>query len=295
MDHFAGLDVSVKETSVCIVDDTGKIVREVKVASEPDALLAVLTNPAYRFKRIGLEAGPLSQWLFSALAEAGLPAICVETRHMRAALKAQINKTDRNDARGIAQMMRVGLYRPVHVKTVRSQKLRMLLTHRKLLQSKAIAIENDLRATLRNFGLKVGMVGTVKFEARIKELVENVSDLVVLVEPLLLVRRVLREQIGILHRRLLVIVRDDDVCRRLMTTPGVGPVVALTYRATVDVPARFRESKAVGAVFGLTCSRYQSGEVDWSGKISRCGDEMMRAMLYETAQSLLRSKKWSWA
>ena len=241
MDHFAGLDVSVKETSVCIVDDTGKIVREVKVASEPDALLPVLTNPAYHFKRIGLEAGPLSQWLFSALAEAGLPAICVETRHMRAALKAQINKTDRNDARGIAQMMRAGLYRPVHVKTLRSQKLRMLLTHRKLLQSKAIAIENDLRATLRNFGLKVGVVGTVKFEARIKELVENLPDLVVLVEPLLIVRRALREQIGILHRRLLAIVRDDDVCRRLMTIPGVGPVVALTYRATVDVPARFQE------------------------------------------------------
>src|SRR6187455_1794406 len=123
---------------------------------------------------------------------------------MRAVLKAQINKTDRNDARGIAQMMRVGLYRPVHVKTLRSQKLRMLLTHRKLLQSKAIAIENDLRGTLRNFGLKVGMVGTVKFEARIGELVENVPDLVMLVEPLLIVRRAIREQFCILHRRLLV-------------------------------------------------------------------------------------------
>ena len=155
MDDFAGLDVSVKETSVCIVDDTGKIVREVKVSSEPEALLAVLKKPAYRFKRIGLEAGPLSQWLFSALAEAELPVVCVETRHMQAVLKAQINKTDRNDARGIAQMMRVGLYRPVHVKTMRSQKLRMLLTHRKLLQAKAIAIENDLHGTLRNFGLKV--------------------------------------------------------------------------------------------------------------------------------------------
>src|SRR5437879_5752353 len=294
MDHFAGLDVSVKETSVCIVDDTGKIVREVKVVSEPDALLAVLTNPAYRFKRIGLEAGPLSQWLFSTLAEAGLPAICVETRHMRAALKAQINKTDRNDARGIAQMMRVGLYRPVHVKTLRSQKLRMLLTHRKLLQSKAIAIDNDMRGTLRNFGLKVGMVGKVKFEARIKELVENFPDLAGLVEPLLVVRRVLREQLGILHRRLLVIVRDDDVCRRLMTVPGVGPVVALTYRATVDVPVRFRKSKAVGAVFGLTPSKYQSGEIDRTGAISRCGDDMMRMMLYEAAQSMFHSTKWSW-
>jgi transposase len=277
------------------VDDAGKIVQEARVASEPEALLQVLTNTLYRFKRVGLEAGPLSQWLLSALAEAGLPVICVETRHMRAVLRAQINKTDRNDARGIAQMMRVGLYRPVHVKTLRSQKLRMLLTHRKLLQSKAIAIENDLRASLRNFGLKVGVVGTVKFEARIRELVENLPDVAVLVEPLLTVRRVLREQITALHRRLLAIVRDDDVCRRLMTVPGVGPVVALTFRVTVDVPARFRNSKAVGAVFGLTPSKYQSGESDRSGGISRCGDEMMRAMLYEAAQILLmRSAKWSW-
>ncbi len=295
MDYFAGLDVSVKETSVCIVDDAGKIVREARVASEPEALLQVLTNTIYRFKRVGLEAGPLSQWLYSVLAEAGLPVICVETRHMRAVLKAQINKTDRNDARGIAQMMRVGLYRPVHVKTLRSQKLRVLLTHRKLLQSKTIAIENDLRATLRNFGLKVGMIGTVKFEARIRELAESLPDVAVLVEPLLVVRRVLREQVGILHRRLLAIVRDDDVCRRLMTIPGVGPVVALTYRATVDVPTRFRNSKAVGAGFGLTPARYQSGENDRTGAISRCGDEMMRMMLYEAAQSMLvRSAKWSW-
>jgi transposase len=295
MTYFAGLDVSVKETSVCIVDDAGKIVQEVRVASEPEALLQVLTNTIYRFKRVGLEAGPLSQWLYSVLAEAGLPVICVETRHMRAMLKAQINKTDRNDARGIAQMMRVGLYRPVHVKTLRSQKLRVLLTHRKLLQSKAIAIENDLRATLRNFGLKVGMIGTVKFETRIRELVESLPDLTVLVEPLLIVRQVVREQLGILHRRLLAIVRDDDVCRRLMTIPGVGPVVALTYRVTVDVPARFRNSKAVGAVFGLTPSKYQSGQNERTGGISRCGDEMMRMMLYEAAQSMLvRSAKWSW-
>src|SRR6187397_673580 len=259
MDHFGGLDVSVKETSICIVDDTGRIVKEVKVASEPAALLKVLGNPIYRFKRIGLEAGPLSQWLFSALAESELPVICVETRHMQAVLKAQINKTDR-----------------------------------KLLQSKAIAIENDLRGTLRNFGLKVGMVGKVRFEARIQELVENTPDLAVLVEPLLIVRRVLREQIVILHRRLLAIVRDDEVCRRLMTVPGVGPVVSLTYRATVDAPARFRKSKSVGAVFGLTCAKYQSGEVDWNGRISRCGDEMTRVMLYEAAQSMMRSKKWSW-
>ena len=295
MDHFAGLDVSVKETSICIVDDTGSIVREVKVASEPEALLSVLTSGAYHFKRIGLEAGPLSQWLYSALAEVNLPAICVETRHMRAVLQAQINKTDRNDARGIARMMRAGLYRPVHVKTLRSQKLRMLLTHRKLLQSKAIAIENDLRGTLRNFGLKVGVVGAVKFEARIRELVETFPDLTVLIEPLLVVRRTLREQLGVLHHHLLTIARDDEVCRRLMTIPGVGPVVALTYRATIDVPARFRNSRAVGAIVGLTPCKYQSGESDRTGAISKCGDDMMRVMLYEAAQILLmRSTQWSW-
>jgi transposase len=192
-------------------------------------------------------------------------------------------------------MMRAGLYRPVHVKTLRSQKLRMLLTHRKLLQSKAIAIENDLRGTLRNFGLKVGVAGAVKFEARIKELVADIPDLAGMVEPLLIVRRVLREQIAVLHRRLLAIVKDDVVCRRLMTIPGVGPVVALTYRTTIDVPARFRNSRAVGAILGLTPCKYQSGESDHTGAISKCGDEMMRVMLYEAAQILLmRSTQWSW-
>ena len=168
------------------------------------------------------------------------------------------------------------------------------MTHRKLLQSKAIAIEKTCAVLCVTSASRSAWSGTVKFEARINELVENLPDLAGLLEPLLVVRRVLREQIVILHRRLLAIVRDDEVCRRLMTTPGVGPVVALTYRATVDVPARFHKSKAVGAVFGLTCSKYQSGEIDRSGRISRCGDEMMRVMLYEAAQSMLRSKKWSW-
>jgi transposase len=295
MQHYVGLDVSVKETSVCIIDKAGKVIREVKVATEPVAILAVLTEEPLALERIGLEAGPLSQWLYSALAEAGLPVICVETRRMKAALSAQINKSDRNDARGIAQMMRVGLYRPVHVKTLASQKRRMLLTSRQLLQAKALDIENDLRGTLRNFGLKVGMVGTVKFEARIRELVADHPDLAAIVEPLLIARRVLREQLGVLHRQLLEIVRHDEVCRRLMTTPGVGPVVALTFRATVDVPSRFTSSKAVGAAFGLTPRRQQSGEIDRMGGISKCGDAMMREMLFEAALVLMtHSGKWSW-
>jgi transposase len=153
MKYYAGLDVSLKETAVCIVDETGQICRQVKVASQPQDLARVLKDPAWRLERVGLEAGPLSQWLFEGLARAGLPVICIETRHTKAFLKAQVNKTDRNDARGIAQMMRVNLFRPVHVKTLTSQKRRALLTARKLLQEKAIAIENDIRGLLRNFGL----------------------------------------------------------------------------------------------------------------------------------------------
>ncbi len=295
MEHYAGLDVSLKETSVCIVDRAGQVLREVKVATEPEAILAILADEAFTIERIGLEAGPLSQWLYSKLAEAGLPVICVETRHMKAALSAQVNKSDRNDARGIAHMMRVGLYRPVHVKTLVSQKRRMLLTGRQLLQAKALDIESDLRGTLRNFGFKVGMVGTVKFEARIRDLVADHSDLVAIVEPLLIARKVLREQLGVLHRQLLAAVRHDEVCRRLMTMPGVGPVVALTFRVTVDVPSRFTRSKAVGAIFGLTPRRHQSGEIDRTGGISKCGDAMMRTTLYQAAQVMLtRTNKWSW-
>ena len=183
----------------------------------------------------------MSQWLFSGLADAGLPVICIETRHAKAFLKAQVNKTDRNDARGIAQMMRVNLFRPVHVKTLTSQKRRALLTARKLLQEKAIAIENDIRGLLRNFGLKVGIVGSVGFEDRIRELIDGMPDLAEIIDLSARRQAKLREEFARLHRKVLAIVRDDDVCRRLMTIPGVGPVMSLAFTGTIDVPARFRQ------------------------------------------------------
>ena len=215
---------------------------------------------------------------------------------MKALLTAQqINKSDRNDARGIAQMMRVGLFKPVHVKTLASQERRMLLTSRKLLQRKLLDVEADLRGTLRNFGLKVGVVSRGRFEARIRELVEGFPRLAAIVGPMLAVRRVMREQFAVLHRMLLGLVRDDPVCRRLMTAPGVGAVVALTYRAAVDQPQRFLHSKAVGAHVGLTPKRFQSGESDYDVGMSKTGDVMLRTMLYEAAQSLLtHGGKWSW-
>ena len=173
MELFVGLDVSVRTTSVCVMDANGRLIREGRVETEPDAIGALLHAIGGPYKRVGLEAGPLSQWLYSGLAAAGYPVICVETRHMKAALSAQINKTDRNDARGIAQMMRVGLYKPVHVKTIRSQEVRMLLAARKFVQAKIVDAENNLRGLLRNFGLKVGAVTRLKFESRIVELVEQ--------------------------------------------------------------------------------------------------------------------------
>lgn len=295
MNHYAGLDVSVKETSVCIVDEKGDICREVKVASHPEDLARLLKDPAWRFARIGLEAGPLSQWLFSGMAEAGLPAVCIETRHTKAFLKAQVNKSDRNDARGIAQMMRVNLFRPVHVKTLASQKHRALLTARKLLQEKAQAIENDIRGLLRNFGLKVGAVGALKFDQRIGDLVEDVPELADIMGPLLASRRQLRGAFMALHHKLLSIVRSHAVCRRLMTIPGVGPVVSLAFSSTIDVPARFRRSKDVGPALGLTPVLNQSGESHRVGRISLRGDGMMRHLLYEAAQVMLtRVLKWSW-
>ena len=192
-------------------------------------------------------------------------------------------------------MMRAGLFKPVHVKTLAAQEQRMLLTSRKLLQRKLLDIECDLRGTLRNFGLKVGTVSARGYEARIRELVEDFPKLAAIVEPLLIVRRVMREQFAVLHKMLLDTARHDPICRRLMTTPGVGAVVALTYRATIDQPQRFVHSRAVGAHVGLTPKRYHSGEIDYDGRVSKCGDTMLRTMLYEAAQSLLtHSRKWSW-
>ena len=295
MKHYAGLDVSLKETSVCILDQTGTICREIKVPSHPEDLLRILQDPAWHLERIGLEAGLLSQWLFNGLAQAGLPVVCIETRHTKAFLKAQVNKSDRSDARGIAQMMQVNLFRPVHVKTLTSQKRRVLLTARKLLQEKAIAFENEIRGLLANFGLKVGVVSAIKFEARIHELTGDMPDLAEIMAPLLDARRRLREHFATLHRKLLELARGDEVCRRLMSIPGVGPVVSLAFVATIDTPARFRTSKAVGPALGLTPVRTQSGDSERIGRISLCGDAMMRTLLFEAAQTMLRpTTRWSW-
>ena len=287
MEHYAGLDVSLEETSLCIVDSTGKIIRETKVASEPEALVGYFSSLTIKVVRIGLEAGPLSQWLHAGLTAAGREAVLLETRHVKAALSAMVVKTDRRDARGIAQLLRMGWYRPVHSKSLVAQEIRALLGGRKMLLGKLLDLELSIRGILRGFGLKLGETTKSRFAGRVRELAAGQAMLEAVVEPMLRAREALRTEAAALHRRMLAVVREHEVCRRLMTVPGVGAVVALTFVAAVDDPTRFRRSKDVGAHFGLTPKRYQSGETDVVGGITRAGDASVRVALYEAANVLL--------
>ena len=287
MEHYAGIDVSLERSSVCVVDATGRIVREAKVLSEPEALIGWFSGLGFEVVRIGLEAGPLSQWLYAAMRQAGLSVELLETRHVRDAFKAMPVKTDRKDARGIAQLMRLGWFRRVHCKSLPAQETRALLTARKLLQSKHLDVEMSLRGVLRGFGLKVGPTTSRSFAARVRAMVEQHPTLAIIAEALLTARETLRAQLQGLERRLRDQAREDHRARLLMTTPGVGVIVALTFVAAVDDPARFRSSKAVGAHFGLTPRRYQSGETDVTGRISKIGDAGVRTALYEAANIIL--------
>ena len=294
MTYYAGLDVSLEETSICVVDDVGRIVKEMRVASEPEALIAALNGIDLPLARIGLEACSLAAWLHDELRAAGLPAICIETRQAKAAMKTMPNKTDRNDARALAQIMRTGWYRQVHVKSRQCRLWRSLLVARRTVLNETRSIENVVRAVLREGGLKLGTPSRAIFPARVRELAGDDPQVRPLVESLLAILATMLDQLGRLTKQVLDIVRAEPVCRRLMSVPGVGPITALTFRATIDRPDRFRRSRNVGAHLGLTPARYQSGETDIQGKISRCGDELARTALYEAAHTLLvRRRTWS--
>lgn len=287
MEYYAGIDVSLEESSVCVVDATGKVVREVKVASEPEALVRYFDELELPVSRIGLEAGPLSQWLHAGLVAAGRGALLLETRHVKAALSAMTVKTDRKDARGIAQLLRMGWYRPVHAKSMPCKDTRALLVGRKLLQGKLLDVELSIRGILRGYGLKVGEVSRGRFEMRIRELTAGHATLETVIGAMLAARTALWSEFTKLHREMLKIARADKICRRLMSTPGVGALVALTYRSAVDDPLRFGNSGTVGAYFGLTPKKYQSGETDRDGSVSKVGDAMVRTALFEAAHIML--------
>lgn len=287
MAYFAGIDVSLEESSICVVDTDGKIIREVKVASEPEVLAAFFETAGFVVSRIGLEAGPLSQWLHDGLTQAGFEVVLLETRHVKAALSAMVVKTDRKDARGIAQLLRMGWFQPVHAKSVGARDTRALLAARKLLQSKLIDVELSIRGILRGFGLRIGKTSKGRFEARVLELVEGHAMLEEIMAAMLRAREALRTEFTALHRQILAIARACPVTRRLMTTPGVGALVAITFKSAVDDPHRFARSKSVGAHFGMTPRKYQSGETDVTGRISRVGDVAARTALYQAAHIIL--------
>jgi len=287
MNHYAGIDVSLECSSVCVVDASGKILRETRVASEPEALIGWFQLQGFCLERIGLEAGPLSQWLFAAMRQAGLAVELLETRHVRKAFEAMPVKSDRNDARGIAQLMRLGWFRPVHCKSISAQETRSLLTARKLVQSKLRDVENSLRGILRGFGLKVGKTTEQSFAARIEELVAGHPQLQTIAKALLSVRAALRTEFAAFQKQSRKMAQSDPRTRLLMSTPAVGPIVALTYASAIDDPRRFSSSKQAGAHFGLTPKRHQSGETDYTGRISKIGDGSVRTALYEAAHVML--------
>jgi transposase len=287
MDHYAGIDVSLECSSVCVVEANGKIVRETKVASEPEALIGWFGSLGFGPARIGLEAGPLSQWLYAAMKEAGLAVELLETRHVSDAFKAMPVKSDRNDARKIAQLIRLGWFRPVHCKSITAQEIRAMLTARKLVQSKLQDLENSLRGILRGFGLKVGKTTRTNFAGRIEELVKGHPDLQTVGEALLRVRAVLLAEFNGFEKRVRAISRLHQKAKLLMSTPAVGPSVSLTCACAIDDPSRFMSSKQVGPYLGLTPKKYQSGETDYTGRISKHGDASAREALYEAAHIML--------
>jgi transposase len=293
MEQYVGLDVSQEQTSVCVVDGTRKTLWQGKCASTPEAIAATVRARAPQVVRIGLESGPLSAWHWHELRKAGLPVVCLDARHAKTALALLLNKSDRNDACGLAQIVRTGWYREVAVKSVNGHQVRSLLTARAQLVRMRVDLASQIRGVLKPFGLIAGKGGGRPFAERVRTLVAG-EPLQEVAEALLAAWQSVGEQIAVLGRRLVAVARQDQAVRQLMTAPGVGVLVALTYVSVIDAPERFTKSSSVGAYIGLTPRRYQSGEEDYTGHISRCGDKLLRTYLYEAAGIILhRVSKWS--
>jgi transposase len=292
--YYVGLDVSMETTAICVLAGDGKVLCEASVASDACDIAAMLKPYAATIEAVGLEAGPMSEWLVRGLQDHGLQSVLMETRRVHAALSAIPVKTDRKDARGIAELLRMGWYQPVHMKTPRSRDLRLLLSARESLGRRMRDLDNSIRGLLRGFGLRLptGLRGRIGMWAR--DLIQDNPMLTMAIEPLLVAREALAGQLSHLDKRLRSHACHDRICRRLMTVPGVGAIVAMTYRTAIDDPARFRSSKSVAACFGLTPRRYQSGETDRYGCITKAGDGSVRAALFEAVHVMMvRTIRWT--
>jgi len=288
MEYFAGIDVSLRSCALCIVDGKGNVLLERELPCEVSDIAECLRAFPYPIERVGFEAGTMSQHLFFGLTKVGFDVVCMEARQVNAALSAMRNKTDKNDARGIAQVLRTGWFSPVHMKSREAHGVRALLSTRKALLKKTMDLANEVRGLLKVFGIRLPM--TVKhgsFDGVVRPLIEMDEVLVHVLVPLLDARVALYEHFLELDRRVKRAASQDEVCMRMMTVPGVGPIASLTFKAAVDDPTRFKRSRTVGAHFGLTPRRYQSGEHDNPGRISKAGDRDVRATLYAAANALL--------
>jgi len=295
MTYYAALDVSLRSVHICVINEVGDILSEDKLASEVEDIIAYLKGQDVQIISVGLEAGTLTQYLTYGLQSAGYDVVCMEARQVKAALSAMRNKTDKNDARGIAQLLRSGWYSRVHVKSLASHQIRVLLSSRKAVLNKCIDLENEVRGLFKVFGIKLPpKLGHGSFDKVVRPTIEADPALVHALLPLLDARLVLYRTFRELDNRTRKLAQQDTVCQRLMSAPGVGFITALTFKAAVDDPTRFKRSRTVAAHFGLTPRRFQSGERDHAGHISRAGDADVRCTLYTAANSMMtRSSKFS--
>lgn len=291
MKHYVGLDVSQKETSICVVDGGGKVVYEGRAASEPGALAKVIAKHAPHAERIGFESGMMSSWLWHELRHVGLPVVCVEARHAHAVLSARMNKSDENDARGLAELIRVGWFKEVRIKSKESQAVRTLLAARSRLVMVRKDIQNHVRSMLAEIGLRFPRAVGRAFTSRIRDLTEDIPALRSVTDHILAVYDNVVAEEAKLDRKLRELARSDETVRRFMTVPGIGTVTALAYRHAIDDPSRFKSAQTVGAYLGMTPRRFQSGNIDIQGKVSKWGDRALRSYLYEAATVLLYRTK----
>ena len=295
MNYYAALDVSLRSVHLCVVDGNGEIQAEGQVDSEAEAIDAFLRKLGLPITLVGLEAGTLTQYLTYGLRQIGYQVECMEARQVKVALSAMRNKTDKNDARGIAQLLRTGWYSPVYIKSIESHQIRALLSSRKAVLKKCVDLENEIRGLFKVFGIKLPpRLGHGSFDHAVRKTIETDQALCHALLPLLDARGVLYHTFRELDNRTRKMAHQDPVCQRLMTAPGVGFVTALTFKAAVDDPTRFQRSRTVAAHFGLTPRRFQSGEMDYPGHISKAGDPDVRCTLYVAANAMMtRSSRWS--
>ena len=291
MTYFVGLDVSQKITAICVVDDTGRRLWRGQCPTNPEQISILVRRHAGDDARIGIETGAMTPWLVHELRNLGLEVVCLDARHARAALEMQINKTDQNDAEGLAQIVRTGWYRSVHVKSFESHRARALLGARTQLIGMTTRLSNHIRGVLKTFGLLPGARRGLPFDRKVEALILHRSDVALIVRPMLVAWRQVREQIAVFDKAIRVLVRSSSACRLLMSVPGIGVLSALAYVSTVEDSGRFSRSRSVGAHLGLTPRQYQSGEVDRSGRISKCGDTLARTLLYEAAVVIYAAQK----